>query len=106
LRSGVPAADEEAADAVIAAAADDLASGSVAVDVSGLPDNVVSFVQSATGGNHDDAFRIVVSSLLLDLASQHRLQMTPAIQAAVDEHTLIEDRVNSTFLLTANPCPD
>lgn len=103
LRSGVPATEEEAADALIAAAADDLASGSVAVDVSGLPDNVVEFVQSATGGNHDDAFRIVVSSLLIDLASQGRLQPTPAIQAAVDEHKLIEDRVNSTFLLTATP---
>ena len=105
LRSGVSPDDEEAADALIAAAADDLASGSVTVDVSGLPDNEAAFVQSATGGNHDDAFRIAASSLLPDLVAQGRLQPTPAIQAAVDEHQLIEDRVNSTFLLTASQRP-
>ena len=70
LRSGVSPADEEAADALIAAAADDLASGASAVDVEGLPDDVAGFVQSATAGNHDDAFRIVVSSLLPDLVEQ------------------------------------
>jgi hypothetical protein len=73
--------------------------------VSGLPDNEAAFVQSATGGNHDDAFRIVASSLLPDLVAQGRLQPTDAIRAAVDEHQLIEDRVNSTFLLTASQCP-
>jgi len=103
MRSGVSPADEEAADAVVAAAADDLASGSVAVDPTGLPDDVVGFVESATGGNRSDAFRIVVSSLLLDLVAQGRLQPTPAIQAAVEEHHLIEERVNSTLLLTATP---
>jgi hypothetical protein len=103
LRSGLSPADEEAADALIAAAADDLASGDVTVDVEGLPDDVSRFVQSAVGGNHDDAFRIVVSSLLPDLVDQGRLQPTPAITAAIDEHSLIEDRVNSTLLVTATP---
>jgi len=103
LRSGVSAADEETVDALIAAAADDLASGDVQVDVEGLPADVTAFVQSAVGGNHDDAFRIVVSSLLPDLVEQGRLQPTPAIKAAIDEHSLIEDRVNSTLLVTANP---
>ena len=73
------------------------------VDVEGLPDDVTRFVQSAVGGNHDDAFRIVVSSLLPDLVDQGRLQPTPAITAAIDEHGLIEDRVNSTLLVTATP---
>jgi hypothetical protein len=103
LRSGVSAADEEAADALIAAAVDDLASGAVAVDVEGLPDDVADFVRSATGGNGEDAYRIVVSSLLPDLVSQGRLQPTPAITAALDEHDLIEQRVNSTLLVTATP---
>jgi hypothetical protein len=103
LRSGVSPTEEEAADALIAAAADDLASGTVTVDVSGLPANEAGFVQSATGGNHDDAFRIVASSFLGDLVAHGRLQPTAAIRAAVDEHELIEDRVNSTFLLTASP---
>ena len=73
------------------------------IDVDGLPADVTAFVQSAVGGNHDDAFRIVVSSLLPDLVEQGRLHPTPAIKAAIDEHTLIEDRVNSTLLVTANP---
>jgi hypothetical protein len=103
LRSGVSAADEETADALIAAAVDDLASGAVAVDVEGLPDDVAAFVQSATGGNADDALRIVVSSLLPDLVDQGRLQPTPAIAAALREHELIENRVNSTLLITATP---
>jgi hypothetical protein len=103
MRSGLSATDEEAADALIAAAADDLSSGAVAVDVRGLPDDVAAFVQSATGGNHGDAFRIVVSSLLLDLVSEGRLKPTKAIQAAVDEHARIQERVNSTLLLTATP---
>ena len=92
------------ADALIAAATDDLASGSPAVDVAGLPDDVAGFVRSATGGNRADAFRIVVSSLLPELVEQGRMQPTPAIAAAIAEHELIEDRVNSTFLLTATPC--
>ena len=103
LRSGVSPAEEDEADALIAAAADDLASGSVAVDVSGLPGEVAAFVQSATGGNHDDAVRIVVGSVLGDLVAQARIQPTPAIQAALDGHALIEDRVSSSFLLTATP---
>jgi hypothetical protein len=103
LRSGVSPADEEAADALIAAAAEDLASGAVAVDVGGLPDDVAAFVRSATGGNAEDAFRIAVSSLLADLVEQGRLQPTPALAAAIDEHQLIEDRVNSTLLVTATP---
>lgn len=103
LRSGLPRTDEQKADALLAAAADDLASGTVPVDVSALPDDVAGFVESAAGGDHDDAVRIVVSTLLPDLVAQGRLQPTPAIQAAVDEHTLIADRVNSTFLLTATP---
>jgi hypothetical protein len=104
LRSGVSAADEETADALTAAAAEDLAGGAVAVDVEGLPDDVVAFVQSATGGSADDAFRIVVSSLLPDLVEQGRLQPTPSIAAALEQHELIEDRVNSTLLVTATPC--
>jgi hypothetical protein len=103
LRPGVSPADEEAADPLIAAAADDLAAGAVTVDVEGLPDDVAGFVQSAVGGNHDDAFRIAVSSLLPDLVEQGRLQPTPAIAAAIAEHDLIEHRVDSTFLLTATP---
>ena len=103
LRSGVSPTDEESADALIAAAADDLASGAVPVDLDGLPDDVAGFVRSATSGNHDDAFRIVVAKLMLDLVAEGRLQPTLAIQAAVDEHQLIEDRVNSTLLLTASP---
>jgi hypothetical protein len=103
LRSGVSSADEEAADALIAAAADDLASGSVTVDVEGLPDDVGGFVQSAVGGDHDDAFRIVVSSLLPDLVEQGRLQPTRAIAAAIDDHDLIQHRVNSTLLVAATP---
>jgi hypothetical protein len=99
----VSPADEEVADALIAAAAADLASGAVTVDVEGLPDDVAGFVQSAVGDNHDDAFRIVVSSLLPDLVEQGRLQPTPAIAAAIDEHDLIEHRVNSTLLVTATP---
>src|SRR5688572_6686431 len=103
LRSGVSLADEETADALIAAAADDLASGAVSVDVEGLPDDVAGFVQSAAGGNADDAFRIVVSSLLSDLVEQGRMQPTPATAAAIAEHDLIEDRVNSTLLVMATP---
>jgi hypothetical protein len=103
LRSGVSPADEESADALIAAAADDLASGAVSVDVEGLPDDVAGFVQSATGGNGDDALRVVVSSLLPDLVEQGRVQPTPAIAAAIAEHDLIEDRVDSTLLVTATP---
>jgi hypothetical protein len=103
LRSGVSPADEETADSLIAAAADDLASGSVTVDVDGLPDNVAAFVQSATGGNAGDAFRIVVSGLLPDLVDQGRVQPTPAIAAAIAEHDRVEDRVNSTLLVTATP---
>jgi hypothetical protein len=103
LRSAVAPDEEEAADALIAAATEDLASGTLDVDVSDLAPDVAGFVQSAAGGNADDALRIVVSGLLVQLVEEGRLPPTPAITAAVDEHDAILDRANSTLLVVATP---
>ena len=80
-----------------------VASGTLDVDVSGLPSDVAAFVQSAAGGTADDALRIVVSSLLAQLVEEGRLAPTPAIIAALDEHPAILDRANTTLLVVATP---
>jgi hypothetical protein len=103
LRSAVSTDAEQRADALIAAAAEDLASGGLAVDVSGLPPEVAGFVESAAAGNADDALRIVVSNLLVQLVTEGRLTPTPAITAAVDQHAAILDRANTTLLVIATP---
>ena len=101
IRSGVPAADEAAADELIAAAAADLEG--TAIDASGLPADVAELVQRAAGGDGDAAFDVVALAILPVLVEEGRLAATPAIDAAVAGTDLIVARVNSTLRLVAEP---
>jgi hypothetical protein len=101
LRSAVSEVESAEADQLIVAAADDLASGTVAVETAGLPDDVIELVSAALDGDADAAFRVVATDLLPVLVAESRLVPTPPIAAALDARQLIVERVNTTFMVIA-----
>jgi hypothetical protein len=105
LRSGVGTDAERRADALIEAAGNDLAGGTVAIDASGLPDGVRSLVEAAMGGDPNAGFRLVADDLVPLLVDEGRLDPTPAIAEAVAHRSEILARVNTTLLVVATPRP-
>jgi hypothetical protein len=105
LRSGVDRAAERRVDALIEAAGNDLASGTVGLDAGGLPDRVGSLAEAAVGGDPNAGFRLVADDLVPLLVDEGRLDPTPAIAEAVAHRSEIVARVNSTLLVVATPHP-
>lgn len=103
LRSGVSADDEANADALIAAAVDDLTSGTVAVDTTGLPDDVTTLVDAALDGDRAAATRFVASGLVPVLVDEGRTEPTPALSEAARADAAIIARVNSTVRVVVEP---
>lgn len=103
MRSGVDGDAEVLADQLISAAAADLASGTLSISSDGLPEDVRAVVEGARAGDRDAGFRVVADALLPVLVEEGRVTVTPAIAAAVEQHSLIVERVNSTLLLVATP---
>lgn len=94
--SALPDAEAADVDALIEAAAADLAVA--AIDASGLPADIAALV---TAG---DGYRIVARGLLPVLVDEGRVATTPAIDAAVAADGRIVERVNTTLAIVADPC--
>lgn len=104
LRSGVDPDQEAAADRLLAAAATDLTSGSLTIDVGGLPADVTALVTGAVAGDLDAARRLVGQGILPVLLDERRVEpATPALTEAAGSTAQIIARVNSTFRVVATP---
>jgi hypothetical protein len=102
--SAMSPADAREADALVAAAAADLAGGAVTVDVAGLPDVEAELFREATAGDIAAATRLVARGWLPGLAEEGRIDpMTEAIEAAVGGSELIRQHVDTTLAITAEP---
>lgn len=99
--SAVGAAEERRVDAIVDAAAADLAGA--AIDAAGLPPDVAALAAGAAEGDTDAAYRLVMRALLPVLVDEQRVAPTPAIDAAVTDAAAITARVNSTLAIVAEP---
>jgi hypothetical protein len=103
LRSGVSAADEQHADELIARAVDDLSAGTLAIDTTGLPDELIRLVDSSLDGSREAAFRFVAQGLVPVLVDEGRVDPSPGLAAAAAENDDIIARVNSTLRVVVEP---
>jgi hypothetical protein len=97
-------ADAREADALIAAAAADLAGGRAAVDPAGLPAEAVDLARAAAAGDVAAAIRLVARGWLPELVGEGRIGApTPAIEAAVAAREVLRRHVDTMLAITAEP---
>lgn len=95
---------ETRVDAVIDAAAVDLATGAAVIRLDGLEPGLAARLAAASTGDDAEAFVLVADGLLPFLASEGRItRSTPAVDRAVAEAESIDRRVRGTLVLVVEP---
>jgi hypothetical protein len=108
FRSGVDEADRVHADELIERAVDELSAGTLAIDTTGLPDELIRLLDSSLDGSREAAYRFVAQGLVPVLVDEGRIDPPPGLAAAAAGNDAIIARVNSTLRVVAEPaslCP-